>query len=215
MSRPPSFAKRPELTFVVLPQLLQEYHALHDRLLGMFTLFATLSDIRPFPRLRSSPSKTRSLDKCSRKDGLSPSITSFSRCCHPSFSESSINLSALACWTATRSCTSSASKTSLCVVAWTLTATRADFEIYPTVQRPDLLAMDRQRSRPLSRGSLALVQGSLLILFAAQIIYVVSVAILGDLILPQGWVAGQWVWGTTLYLSALLTVLAKAALISE
>lgn len=48
-----------------------------------------------------------------------------------------------------------------------------------------------------------------------QVIYVVSVAILGDLVLPQGWVAGQWVWGTTLYLSALLTVLAKAALISE
>lgn len=49
-----------------------------------------------------------------------------------------------------------------------------------------------------------------------QIIYVVSVAIFwDDLILPQGWIAGQWVWGTTLYLSALLAVLAKAALISE
>lgn len=36
-----------------------------------------------------------------------------------------------------------------------------------------------------------------------------------ELILPQGWIAGQWVWGTTLYLGTLLTVLAKAALISE
>lgn len=31
----------------------------------------------------------------------------------------------------------------------------------------------------------------------------------------QGWVSGQWVWGTTLYLTALVTVLGKAALISE
>lgn len=50
----------------------------------------------------------------------------------------------------------------------------------------------------------------------SQVIYVVTVAIFYDeLILPQGWIAGQWVWGTTLYLAALLTVLAKAALISE
>lgn len=49
-----------------------------------------------------------------------------------------------------------------------------------------------------------------------QVIYAVSVAIFWEnLILPQGWIGGQWVWGTTLYLSALLTVLAKAALISE
>lgn len=49
-----------------------------------------------------------------------------------------------------------------------------------------------------------------------QIVYIITVAIFSDeLILPQGWIAGQWVWGTTLYLSVLLTVLAKAALISE
>jgi hypothetical protein len=33
--------------------------------------------------------------------------------------------------------------------------------------------------------------------------------------LPQGWIAGQWVWGTTVYVATLLTVLLKAALISE
>ncbi|GAA5966757.1 hypothetical protein JCM3765_000939 [Sporobolomyces pararoseus] len=48
------------------------------------------------------------------------------------------------------------------------------------------------------------------------VIYVVTVAIFWDgLALAQGWIGGQWVWGTTLYLSALLTVLAKAALISD
>ncbi|GAA5937294.1 hypothetical protein JCM1841_006032 [Sporobolomyces salmonicolor] len=47
-------------------------------------------------------------------------------------------------------------------------------------------------------------------------IYVITVAIFWDgLILAQGWVGEQWVWGTTLYLTALLTVLAKAALISD
>ncbi|KAK4057711.1 aminophospholipid translocase [Microbotryomycetes sp. JL221] len=48
------------------------------------------------------------------------------------------------------------------------------------------------------------------------VVYVVTVLIFwGELILPQGWIAGHWVWGTTLYLSVLLTVLAKAALISD
>ncbi|SCV68524.1 BQ2448_645 [Microbotryum intermedium] len=48
------------------------------------------------------------------------------------------------------------------------------------------------------------------------IIYAVTVAVFwGDLILPQGWVGGEWMWGTTLYLAALLAVLAKAALISD
>ncbi|GAA6033681.1 hypothetical protein JCM8097_004379 [Rhodosporidiobolus ruineniae] len=47
-------------------------------------------------------------------------------------------------------------------------------------------------------------------------IYCCTAAIFNQgLILAQGWVGGQWVWGTTLYLSALLTVLAKAALISD
>ncbi|GAA5974373.1 hypothetical protein JCM11641_005241 [Rhodosporidiobolus odoratus] len=47
-------------------------------------------------------------------------------------------------------------------------------------------------------------------------IYCITAAIFNQgLILAQGWIGGQWVWGTTLYLSALLTVLAKAALISD
>ena len=49
-----------------------------------------------------------------------------------------------------------------------------------------------------------------------QVIYVATIIMFQDeLILPQGWVAGQWVWGTTVYLATLVTVLAKAALISE
>ncbi|KAM0749097.1 phospholipid-translocating P-type ATPase [Meredithblackwellia eburnea MCA 4105] len=48
------------------------------------------------------------------------------------------------------------------------------------------------------------------------VIYAATAAVVKDeLILPQGWIAGQWVWGTTLYLGCLLTVLAKAALISD
>ncbi|KAK4705641.1 phospholipid-transporting ATPase, partial [Phenoliferia sp. Uapishka_3] len=48
------------------------------------------------------------------------------------------------------------------------------------------------------------------------VIYVATAWVMKDeLILPQGWIAGQWVWGTTLYLGCLLTVLAKAALISD
>lgn len=49
-----------------------------------------------------------------------------------------------------------------------------------------------------------------------QVIYVCTATIFKEgLILVQGWVGGQWVWGTTLYLTALVTVLGKAALISE
>ncbi|GAA6019012.1 hypothetical protein JCM10207_006287 [Rhodosporidiobolus poonsookiae] len=48
------------------------------------------------------------------------------------------------------------------------------------------------------------------------VIYCVTAAIFNQgLVLAQGWIGGQWVWGTTLYLSALLTVLAKAALITD
>lgn len=36
-----------------------------------------------------------------------------------------------------------------------------------------------------------------------------------DLIQDNGQNSGLWVWGTTLYLAVLLTVLGKAALISE
>ena len=37
----------------------------------------------------------------------------------------------------------------------------------------------------------------------------------GDLQLSDGLDSGHWFWGTTLYLAVLLTVLGKAALISE
>jgi phospholipid-transporting ATPase len=37
----------------------------------------------------------------------------------------------------------------------------------------------------------------------------------GDLKLSHGLDSGHWFWGTTLYLAVLLTVLGKAALISE
>ena len=51
---------------------------------------------------------------------------------------------------------------------------------------------------------------------AVQAIYLaVAIIFWDDLILPQGWVAGQWIWGTTAYIATLVTVLLKAALISE
>lgn len=37
----------------------------------------------------------------------------------------------------------------------------------------------------------------------------------GDLKLAGGYDSGHWFWGTTLYLAVLLTVLGKAALVSE
>lgn len=40
-------------------------------------------------------------------------------------------------------------------------------------------------------------------------------AFTGDLIASDGKGSGLWVWGTTLYMTVLLTVLGKAALISE
>lgn len=66
-------------------------------------------------------------------------------------------------------------------------------------------------------GTLALISSSYVPnSLSVQVIYIVTACIEWDeLILPQGWVGGQWVWGTTLYLGTLLTVLAKAALISE
>jgi hypothetical protein len=81
--------------------------------------------------------------------------------------------------------------------------------------------MDYQRSRPFICVFLSLRtkvrSKELTVSFDfRKVIYVVTVAIFWDgLALAQGWIGGQWVWGTTLYLSALLTVLAKAALISE
>lgn len=53
-------------------------------------------------------------------------------------------------------------------------------------------------------------------LYHSIVIYLASVAIFwSGLELAQGWIAGQWVWGTTVYMATLLTVLLKAALISE
>jgi hypothetical protein len=49
-----------------------------------------------------------------------------------------------------------------------------------------------------------------------QILYGFSVILFwGDLKLADGLDSGHWFWGTTLYLAVLLTVLGKAALISE
>lgn len=42
-----------------------------------------------------------------------------------------------------------------------------------------------------------------------------SLVFRGDLLASDGKNSGLWVWGTTLYLAVLLTVLGKAALISE
>jgi phospholipid-transporting ATPase len=49
-----------------------------------------------------------------------------------------------------------------------------------------------------------------------QLLYGFSVILFwGDLKIGSGFDSGHWYWGTTLYLAVLLTVLGKAALISE
>ena len=49
-----------------------------------------------------------------------------------------------------------------------------------------------------------------------KILYGFSIILFwGDLMLSDGLDSGHWVWGTTLYLAVLLTVLGKAGLISE
>ncbi|KAK9899263.1 aminophospholipid-transporting P-type ATPase [Cystobasidium minutum MCA 4210] len=53
-------------------------------------------------------------------------------------------------------------------------------------------------------------------LYHSIAIYIaVAIIFWDDLILPQGWMAGQWIWGTTAYIATLVTVLLKAALISD
>ncbi|KAI9609465.1 hypothetical protein H4Q26_007421 [Puccinia striiformis f. sp. tritici PST-130] len=47
------------------------------------------------------------------------------------------------------------------------------------------------------------------------IFFVTAFVFKDDLILHQGWGSGQWLWGTTTYLVTLLTVLGKAAIISD
>ncbi|KAA1067014.1 hypothetical protein PGTUg99_025550 [Puccinia graminis f. sp. tritici] len=47
------------------------------------------------------------------------------------------------------------------------------------------------------------------------IFFVTALIFKDDLILHQGWISGQWLWGTTTYLVTLLTVLGKAAIISD
>jgi hypothetical protein len=52
--------------------------------------------------------------------------------------------------------------------------------------------------------------------FSPQLLYGFSVILFwGDLKQADGLDSGHWFWGTTLYLAVLLTVLGKAALISE
>lgn len=77
--------------------------------------------------------------------------------------------------------------------------------------------MDRERVVPLYRKSLLFLDPeSWHSPHAEQVIYIFTAAIFSEgLILAQGWIGAQWVWGTTLYLTTLLTVLGKAALISE
>jgi len=49
-----------------------------------------------------------------------------------------------------------------------------------------------------------------------QILFVFSILVFhDDLLVWDGKNSGLWVWGTTLYLAVLLTVLGKAALVSE
>lgn len=49
-----------------------------------------------------------------------------------------------------------------------------------------------------------------------QALFILSLCVFwGSLIATDGGEGGHWVWGTTLYLAVLLTVLGKAALVSE
>lgn len=49
-----------------------------------------------------------------------------------------------------------------------------------------------------------------------QVLFAFSVILFwGDLKQATGYDSGHWVWGTMLYLAVLLTVLGKAALVSE
>ena len=51
---------------------------------------------------------------------------------------------------------------------------------------------------------------------AVQVLFAFSLLVFrDDLLASDGKNSGLWVWGTTLYLAVLLTVLGKAALISE
>lgn len=64
------------------------------------------------------------------------------------------------------------------------------------------------RSSPCSR--------TLTHLQSSQLLFVLSLCVFwGSLIATDGADGGHWVWGTTLYLAVLLTVLGKAALVSE
>lgn len=98
------------------------------------------------------------------------------------------------------------------------------------LETPELTAASMRSSRCPSSGSGSSTPSSTLSFVLArlslpvsrlklghsQVIYVCTATIFKEgLILVQGWVGGQWVWGTTLYLTALVTVLGKAALISE
>ncbi|GAA5877115.1 hypothetical protein JCM8547_008961 [Rhodosporidiobolus lusitaniae] len=111
---------------------------------------------------------------------------------------------------------------------WTLTFYNVVFTVLPPIvlgvfdqfvgarmldRYPELYKLGQQNKFFSVRIFWQWIANALLHSFA---IYVITAVIFNQgLILSQGWIGGQWVWGTTLYLAALLTVLAKAALISD
>jgi phospholipid-transporting ATPase len=53
-------------------------------------------------------------------------------------------------------------------------------------------------------------------IYHSIIIYVFGALIFwDDLTLNPGWIGGHWIWGTTIYMVVVVTVLAKAAIVSE
>lgn len=141
--------------------VLQEHRPVHDWILGeLGTPLHPLSCCRELIRERtardSSHSKTRSPDKFSRKVGPSRSTTSCSLSYPRSFSAYSISLSGPGCSTGTRSYTNSGNRTNSCAQSlpiWDPRPTLTDHvePLMSTVQRHNLLAVDRQRSRPFFR----------------------------------------------------------------
>lgn len=52
--------------------------------------------------------------------------------------------------------------------------------------------------------------------YHSLLIFIFTILIFqGDIILPGGYIGAHWVWGTTVYMVVMATVLGKAALISE
>lgn len=112
--------------------------------------------------------------------------------------------------------------------SWTLTF----YNVFFTVMPPFVLGVLDQfvSARMLDRYPELYTLGQRNIFFTRRIFWewvatavyhsvfifiVTALAFKDDLILHQGWISGQWVWGTTTYLVTLLTVLGKAAIISD